>query len=138
MESEKKILPGDMLTGQEQRLAGGTVFETDVFWHAPEGVVKGEYSIEEAASARAEGGGIRSTIIRRSDDETRTFIRVNVPLAPLDPITGKTISDPEVSGVYEVWSELGEPTVVDLTEVLTEEMYTIRGGDLAMHRRLKE
>jgi len=135
MDKEKKVLPGDMLTGQEQLLIGGTVHETDNFWHIPQGVVSGEYSVDETIVARKEQDHIWASIGRQVETDTPIYIRVTVPLEPLDPVTGETINDPSVTGIHKIWSPAGEFQLVERNEVLTQQMYAYRGGEEALHIR---
>lgn len=133
--NEKVKFTGSMMTGQEQKLCGGTMMDTDEFWHIPQCIFEGRHPIAYVAAARMADGPIITNIRQVMADGTPMHIYVSVPLAELDPQTGITLDDPRVSGVEETWSPCGEFTVVETLENLTKKLYETWGGAAAFHLR---
>lgn len=133
-QQQEFIDPQLLMTPQEHLLTGGTLEndpEEERGWHIPVGVQKGRISIQQAADARRRLGVFR-TGLGRSLKLPNNVLAIGYQ--DLDLITGETVADPTVLGIYNVNEEKKYREVVGRD--LTRELYEIfRKSGMELHLR---
>lgn len=123
-----------LMTPQEHLLTGGTLEndpEEERGWYIPVGVQKGTISIKQATDARKRLGVIK-TGLGRSLKLSNNVLAIGCQ--DLDPITGETVADPIVLGIYNANEERKYREVEGRD--LTRELYKIfRESGMELHLR---